>query len=119
MKRKQYPIRVQKVSDGVYLFNGVKKVSISMLNSELVVRVGGGYVSLIEYIESYILKRSFLQASTGRKSPPERGVSRKAVKAEPGVTLTKFELEDYLRSDAAQTQAAGHEAHCHAKNDDE
>ena len=40
----------------MYLFNGVKKVNIQILSGELVVRVGGGYVSLFEYIESYILK---------------------------------------------------------------
>lgn len=59
MELKQYPIKVAKIADGMYLFNEVKKVNIKIINGELVVRVGGGYVSLIEYIESYILRKQF------------------------------------------------------------
>ena len=51
MSEQKYPVNVEKVNDGIYLFNNVKKVFIKILRGVLVVRVGGGFVTLTEYIE--------------------------------------------------------------------
>jgi len=46
MERKQYPITVEKLDDGLYLFNGNKRAIVKIVNGELSVRVGGGFVNM-------------------------------------------------------------------------
>lgn len=43
---------IGRISEGWYLF-GTRKIHAKVLNSRLVVRVGGGYSSLNEFIENY------------------------------------------------------------------
>lgn len=46
------PVPIQKISEGNYLF-GTRKIFAKIMNGKLVVRVGGGYMGIDEFIESY------------------------------------------------------------------
>lgn len=46
------PVPIKKLSNGYYLF-GTRKIYAKILNGNLVIRVGGGYMSIEEFIESY------------------------------------------------------------------
>jgi DNA repair exonuclease SbcCD ATPase subunit len=46
------PVPIQKLSDGNYMF-GTRKIFAKVLNGNLMIRVGGGYMSIDEFIETY------------------------------------------------------------------
>ena len=48
----QCPIPIQRLGDGFYLF-GSKKIYAKVINGKLVIRVGGGYMIIEEFIETY------------------------------------------------------------------
>ena len=45
-------VPIRKLGNGFYLF-GTKKIFAKILNGKLVVRVGGGYMSIEEFIATY------------------------------------------------------------------
>ena len=45
---------VRRLGDGFYLF-GTRKIFAKVLNNKLVVRVGGGFMSFTEFIDTYAL----------------------------------------------------------------
>ena len=49
----QISLPIRKDRPGWYVF-GTKKINAKVLNNKLVVRVGGGYMSFTEFLESYI-----------------------------------------------------------------
>lgn len=59
-------VPIRRLGEGTYLF-GTRKISAKVLNNKLVVRVGGGYMSFTEFIDTYALvelkKISELQAT--------------------------------------------------------
>ena len=59
-------VPIRRLGDGFYLF-GTKKIFAKVLNNKLVVRVGGGFMSFSEFIDTYALvelkKINELQAS--------------------------------------------------------
>lgn len=48
----QCPLPVKRLGDGYYLF-GTKKIFAKIMNGKLVIRVGGGYMSIEEFIATY------------------------------------------------------------------
>lgn len=48
----QCPLPVKRLGDGYYLF-GTKKIYAKIMNGKLVIRVGGGYMSIEEFIATY------------------------------------------------------------------
>ncbi len=48
----QCPVPVRRLGDGYYLF-GTKKIFAKIMNEKLVIRVGGGYNNIQEFISSY------------------------------------------------------------------
>jgi len=46
------PVPIRKLGDGFYLF-GTKKIYAKILNGKLVIRVGGGYMIIEEFIATY------------------------------------------------------------------
>ena len=46
---------IKKLSDGYYLF-GTRKIFAKVLNGRLIIRVGGGYVVIEEFISQYAEK---------------------------------------------------------------
>ena len=48
----EWPVPVSKISEGYYMF-GTRKIYAKIMNDQLVVRVGGGYMSISEFIEAY------------------------------------------------------------------
>ena len=46
------PIPVKRLAPGKYLF-GTKQILAKIINGKLVIRVGGGYMSVEEFIETY------------------------------------------------------------------
>ena len=46
------PVPIQKISEGNYLF-GSRKIFAKIMNGQLVVRVGGGYMGINEFIDAY------------------------------------------------------------------
>ncbi len=50
--RSRLKIMFQRESEGVYIF-GTKRVNIRVDNNNINVRVGGGYLSIDEFIEQY------------------------------------------------------------------
>ena len=59
-------VPIRSLGDGFYLF-GTRRIYAKVLNNKLVVRVGGGYMSFTEFIDTYALaelkKINELQAS--------------------------------------------------------
>jgi hypothetical protein len=59
-------VPIRRLGDGFYLF-GTRKIFAKVLNNKLVVRVGGGFMSFTEFIDTYALmelkKINELQAS--------------------------------------------------------
>jgi hypothetical protein len=59
-------VPIRRLGDGFYLF-GTRRIYAKVLNNKLVVRVGGGYMSFTEFIDTYALaelkKINELQAS--------------------------------------------------------
>jgi len=47
-------VPVRRLGDGFYLF-GTRKIFAKVLNNKLVVRVGGGFMSFTEFIDTYAL----------------------------------------------------------------
>ena len=45
---------IRRLGDGFYLF-GTRKIFAKVLNNKLVVRVGGGFMSFTEFIDTYAL----------------------------------------------------------------
>ena len=48
----QCPLPVKRLGDGFYLF-GTKKIFARIMNGKLVIRVGGGFMSIEEFIKTY------------------------------------------------------------------
>lgn len=48
----QVPLPVKRLGDGNYLF-GTKKIYAKIMNGKLVIRVGGGFMSIEEFLEAY------------------------------------------------------------------
>ena len=46
------PVPLRKIGDGQYWF-GTKKIYAKILNGKLVIRVGGGYMVIEEFVASY------------------------------------------------------------------
>jgi hypothetical protein len=46
------PVPIRKVGNGFYLF-GTKKIYAKILNGKLVIRVGGGFMIIEEFIATY------------------------------------------------------------------
>jgi hypothetical protein len=45
-------VPIRKIGNGFYLF-GTKKIYAKILNAKLVIRVGGGYMIIEEFISTY------------------------------------------------------------------
>ena len=60
------PVPIQKLNDGYYMF-GTKKIYAKVLNGNLMIRVGGGYMSIEEFIEAY--GQSELEKIESRRGP--------------------------------------------------
>lgn len=43
---------VNRLGPGIYMF-GLRKIMAKIINGKLVIRVGGGYMSVYEFIEQY------------------------------------------------------------------
>ena len=52
LQRRQSSVKVVRLAEGKYMF-GSKKILAKIVNGKLVVRVGGGYMSVDEFIEQY------------------------------------------------------------------
>ena len=50
---KSCDVPISRMSDGNYIF-GTKKIHVRIMNNKLVVRVGGGYRSMDEFISTYV-----------------------------------------------------------------
>lgn len=46
------PVPIKRLGNGFYLF-GLKKIYAKIINNKLVVRVGGGFMIIEEFIETY------------------------------------------------------------------
>lgn len=46
------PLPMKRLGDGNYLF-GTKKIYAKIMNGKLVIRVGGGFMSIEEFIATY------------------------------------------------------------------
>lgn len=46
------PIPIKRLGDGFYIF-GTRKIFVKLMNGKLVVRVGGGFMSIEEFLEQY------------------------------------------------------------------
>ena len=80
-------VPIRRLGDGFYLF-GTKKIFAKVLNHKLVVRVGGGFMSFSEFIDTYALVElkkinelqatgdwdldTFIQGQIDKESPMKR-----------------------------------------------
>jgi len=46
------PVPVKRIGDGYYIF-GTKKIYAKIMNGKLVIRVGGGFMVIEEFIAAY------------------------------------------------------------------
>ena len=52
MKTSTIPLKFIRIGEGIYTF-GSKKVHIKILNGRLIVRIGGGYMPIEQFVQSY------------------------------------------------------------------
>ena len=52
MNRANLDLRVKRISQGKYLF-GTRNIMAKIINNKLVIRVGGGYMGVDEFIDQY------------------------------------------------------------------
>ena len=55
MENTDCPVPIKKLGDGYYLF-GTRKIFAKILNGRLIIRVGGGYVVIEEFISQFAEK---------------------------------------------------------------
>ena len=48
----KYPMPIKRLGDGFYVF-GTKKIFVKLMQGRLVVRVGGGFMSVDEFLSQY------------------------------------------------------------------
>ena len=48
----KYPMPIKRLGDGFYVF-GTKKIYVKLMQGRLVVRVGGGFMSVDEFLSQY------------------------------------------------------------------
>lgn len=78
-KSKNLPIQFIRIGEGLYTF-GTKKIAVKILNGKIVIRVGGGYLMIEEFLRLYTfseLKKLSEIAKTGKNphnipKPPEK-----------------------------------------------
>ena len=72
-KSKNLPIQFIRIGEGLYTF-GTKKIAVKILNGKIVIRVGGGYLMIEEFLRLYTfseLKKLSEIAKTGKNPVPE------------------------------------------------
>lgn len=72
----QCPVPIKRLGNGYYLF-GTKKIFAKIMNGKLVIRVGGGFMVIEEFIAAYAdteLKK--LQSAEGATAEDESGKSK-------------------------------------------
>ena len=72
-------VPIKKLGDGYYMF-GTRKIYAKILNGKLVIRVGGGYMIIEEFISSYAEKELMKiesQNNVSRTSEKPKEVSRR------------------------------------------
>jgi len=52
LNREQVSVRIKRLGDGYYKF-GTKKIFAKIINGKLVIRVGGGYMTIEEFVKFY------------------------------------------------------------------
>ena len=52
IKQADCPVPIKKLGNGYYIF-GTRKIYAKILNGKLVIRVGGGYMVIEEFIQTY------------------------------------------------------------------
>lgn len=52
LNQMQCPVPIKRMGDGNYLF-GTKKIYAKIMNGKLVIRVGGGFMVIEEFITAY------------------------------------------------------------------
>ena len=45
-------LKIERIEEGKYIF-GSKKITAKIINGNLVIRVGGGYMSVTEFLDQY------------------------------------------------------------------
>lgn len=92
INRSGCPVPIKKLGDGYYLF-GTRKIYAKILNGKLVIRVGGGYMVIEEFISTYAEKelikmetlngREQLKDEQFRKSQQSMRMSRSGASPQP------------------------------------
>lgn len=75
-KSKNLPIQFIRIGEGLYTF-GTKKIAVKILNGKIVIRVGGGYLMIEEFLRLYTfseLKKLGEIAKTGKNPPAEKKI---------------------------------------------
>lgn len=78
-KSKNLPIQFIRIGEGLYTF-GTKKIAVKILNGKIVIRVGGGYLMIEEFLRLYTfseLKKLSEIAKTGKNPPAEKKIEEK------------------------------------------
>lgn len=93
----QCPVPIKRIGNGYYLF-GTKKIFAKIMNGKLVIRVGGGYMVIEEFIATYAdveLKRIQSGVSIGQSEDNsvvsrDYGSNKRSPRASPrGETFSK------------------------------
>ena len=81
---------------------GSKKVFAKVQNGKLIVRVGGGWVSMEEFIKHYWDETKEITASDGRKSLTMKHLARQVGERKPRMSVMTKD-RDSLIADVKQT----------------
>lgn len=77
---------IKKLGDGYYLF-GTRKIYAKILNGKLVIRVGGGYMVIEEFISTYAEKELVKLDTINNKEPEQwKGVKKSTTKKDMSPT---------------------------------
>ena len=83
-----------KIDKGIYLFNN-KKVNIKILNGKILVRIGGGSTSLLDFLKNNKIIDKSLNVSTINQSPQDMDIEERIIN-ELKPTPEVFEDENLL-----------------------
>lgn len=87
LNESDYHIDVRALGDGHYML-GTKKIFAKIVADKLVIKQGGGFMLIDEFIKNYsegntMTGQSSMANAAGRMSPPRRGVGAAAAQASP------------------------------------
>lgn len=105
LQRAQCTLPIKRLNAGKYLF-GTKQILAKIINGKLVIRVGGGYMSVDEFIETYAKQEMAKMIKLGQLDPESAkgGTGRGSQGVLEGGAMSMAQMKDQLRGSLANVK---------------